>query len=80
MATYTFHVSGMHCASCVVLTESTLKDVPGVKSAKSSLKHNTVEVSGDFGDWSEAQITEQLKQQGKPEAAIPNILKGKLNI
>ena len=60
MATYTFHVSGMHCASCVVLTESTLKDVPGVKSAKSSLKHNTVEVSGDFGDWSEAQITEQL--------------------
>lgn len=26
MKTYTFHVSGMHCQSCVLMTESELKE------------------------------------------------------
>ena len=30
MTTYTFHVNGMHCKACVVLTESELGDVPEV--------------------------------------------------
>ena len=66
MATYTFHVSGMHCASCVVLTESALKDAPGIKSAKSSLKHNTIEVSGDFAGQSASLMAERLNAVLKP--------------
>ncbi|KKU10829.1 MAG: hypothetical protein UX14_C0008G0010 [Parcubacteria group bacterium GW2011_GWF1_45_5] len=38
MKAYTFHVHGMHCKSCVVLTESELNKVPEVSGAKASLK------------------------------------------
>ena len=37
------------------------------------------EVSSDVVEKEKEIYTEQLKQQGKPEAAIPNILKGKLD-
>ena len=46
--TYTFHVKGMHCDACVLLTESELMEVEGVTHAVSSLTTHTIEVSGDF--------------------------------
>lgn len=46
--THTFHVHGMHCASCVVLIESELHDVPEITNAKASLKHRCVEITGIF--------------------------------
>src|SRR5690349_21411681 len=58
--TYTFHVSGMHCASCVLMTESELKDLPSVSRATTSLKKHSVEVVGDFGDKTPAAIAEEL--------------------
>lgn len=45
--THTLHVSGMHCASCVVLTEEALSGVPGVTNVSVSLKDRTVQVTGD---------------------------------
>ncbi|MBI4086736.1 sulfite exporter TauE/SafE family protein [Candidatus Kaiserbacteria bacterium] len=60
MKTYTFHVVGMHCRSCVVLTESELIEHPRVSSAKSTLVTRTVEVCGDFGDAPLASIAEEL--------------------
>ncbi len=50
MKTYTFHVSGMHCKACVGLTESELKQLPEVSSAKANLTSLSVEVTGNFGD------------------------------
>ena len=47
--TYTFHVKGMHCNACILLTESELSEVEGVTRAVSSLATHTVEVTGDFG-------------------------------
>lgn len=47
---YTFHVHGMHCKSCVALTENELRNHPKVSSAKSSLETRTVEIHGDFED------------------------------
>ena len=47
--TYTFHVNGMHCGACVLLSESELAEHPRVVSAKSSLRTHSVEVRGDFG-------------------------------
>jgi uncharacterized protein len=68
MDTYTFHVQGMHCKSCIGLTEGELMDLPEVTHAQSSLKTHTVEVTGEFGDRSPEQIaqflTEPLKRHG----------------
>lgn len=60
MKTYTLHVSGMHCASCPMLVEGELSDLPNVTNAKASLKHHHVEVTGDFGDQTLEQIAEHL--------------------
>lgn len=57
---YTFHVHGMHCNSCVLMTESGLGDLPNITHVKSSLKNHSVEVTGDFGDKTEEQIAEEL--------------------
>ncbi len=65
MKTYTFHIHGMHCKSCVILTESKIGELPQVHKAKSSLKNHSVEVSGDFGDMSEAEIAEVLTESIK---------------
>lgn len=57
---YKFHVHGMHCSSCVIVTESELKESPNVISAKSILKDHSVEIQGNFGDKTEEQIAEEL--------------------
>ncbi len=63
---YTFHVSGMHCASCPMLIEGELSDLPHVTHAKASLKHHYVEVTGDFGEQTLEQVAEQLTVVTKP--------------
>jgi len=62
MKTYKFHIHGMHCNSCVILTETSIAELPQVKKATSSLKNHSVEVIGDFGDMDESQIAELLTQ------------------
>lgn len=66
MKTYTFHVKGMHCSACVVLTENELGDLPEVVSVKSSLAGNTIEVTGDFGDKDPEHITRDLNNILEP--------------
>ncbi len=56
----------MHCASCVVLTESELSDVPEVSRVKASLKHRTVEVTGDFGDKTPEHVAKDLSSILEP--------------
>lgn len=63
---YTFHVHGMHCNSCVILTESEINELPHVESAKSSLKNNLIEIEGNFGDKNPEQIAEELTLILKP--------------
>lgn len=60
MKTYTFHISGMHCQSCVLLTESELLEHAGVTAARSSLKTHSVEVTGEFGDRSPEDVAQEL--------------------
>ncbi|MGB8816039.1 MAG: sulfite exporter TauE/SafE family protein [Minisyncoccia bacterium] len=57
---YIFHVSGMHCKTCVLLTESELKDIPYITSAKTNLYGNTLEVKGNFGNKSQATVADDL--------------------
>ncbi|OHA45833.1 MAG: hypothetical protein A2541_01435 [Candidatus Taylorbacteria bacterium RIFOXYD2_FULL_36_9] len=63
--TYTFQVKGLHCNSCVILTESELKDLPGVISVKTSLKENNLEIVGEFGDKIPEQIINDLNEKLK---------------
>jgi len=57
---YTFHVHGMHCQACVLLTESEIGELPQVTSVKSFLTNHTVEVEGDFGTLTPEQIADML--------------------
>ena len=66
MKTYTFHVNGMHCNACVVLTESELSDVPEVTHVKASLKRFSVEVTGEFGDKEPKHVARDLNEVLKP--------------
>jgi copper chaperone CopZ len=43
MKTYKFHVNGMHCNSCVVLTESELNELQEVSRVRASLSDTSVE-------------------------------------
>ncbi|MBN9098162.1 MAG: heavy-metal-associated domain-containing protein [Pseudonocardia sp.] len=36
--THTFRVEGMHCASCGLLIDETLEDLPGVATSQTSMK------------------------------------------
>ncbi|MBP6904825.1 MAG: sulfite exporter TauE/SafE family protein [Candidatus Pacebacteria bacterium] len=57
---YIFHVHGMHCNACVLMTESALSDLPNITHVTSSLKNHSIEVIGDFGDKTEVEIAEEL--------------------
>jgi len=72
---HTFHVQGMHCGACTLVTESELKDLPNVTQAKSSLENHSVEVTGDFGDKTQEQIAEELTIPLKSYGYIVSVTK-----
>jgi uncharacterized protein len=77
MKTYTFHVNGMHCKSCEVLTERELMELPEVKRARASLGSLSVEVEGDFGDKSPEHVAADLSEALKPHGYSLSLKKGK---
>ena len=60
--TYIFYITGMHCKSCELITESELQDIPYITHVKANLNSHTVKITGDFGSRSEAEIMGQLSQ------------------
>lgn len=56
----------MHCNSCVVLIEGELMEISEIRTAKSSLKNNRVEIGGDFGDKTPKEIAMSLSEVLKP--------------
>jgi uncharacterized protein len=61
--TYTFHVHGMHCKSCVLLTETELAEVSHVQSVHANLANHTVTVSGDFGEMNIDDIAQEFSDR-----------------
>jgi Cu+-exporting ATPase len=50
MSTYTFTVTGMHCASCGMLIDETLEDeVAGVRRSETSVRRGRTIVAVDDG-------------------------------
>lgn len=72
---YKFHVHGMHCNSCVILTESEIGDLPNVVSVKSDLNNNSIEVVGDFGNKTLEQIANELTIPLKPHGYTVSVEK-----
>jgi len=72
---YTFHVHGMHCNACVLMTESELGDLPYITHVKSSLKNHSVEVTGDFGNKTLEQIARELTTPLKPHGYTVSVEK-----
>ncbi|PJE50754.1 MAG: hypothetical protein COV29_03410 [Candidatus Yanofskybacteria bacterium CG10_big_fil_rev_8_21_14_0_10_36_16] len=67
MKTYTFHVSGTHCASCKIFIEDTLSEQSFIKNVQVNLGRETVEIetNSDQDIESLAQIlTEKIKDNG----------------
>lgn len=60
--TYRFHIRGMHCKACELMTESELNEFSFISKVKASLNSNLVEVMGDFGDKTPDQIAEELNK------------------
>ncbi|MBU3668853.1 MAG: hypothetical protein FGM57_02715 [Candidatus Taylorbacteria bacterium] len=79
MKTLTFHVHGMHCNACVLMTENELGDLPNITQVKSSLKNHSVEVTGEFGDKTEVQIAEELTIPLKPHGYTVSVEKNQHN-
>lgn len=77
LQTYTFHVHGMHCNACVVLTESELGGLKEVSSVKASLKTQSVEVTGNFGDKPPEHIAQDLSEALKPHGYTLSLEKQK---
>ncbi|MEK9183789.1 MAG: sulfite exporter TauE/SafE family protein [Patescibacteria group bacterium] len=74
--TYTFHVNGMHCNSCVTLIENELnEEVSEVSHARASLKYFSVEVTGNFGDKEPEHIARDLNEVLKPHGYILSLEK-----
>ena len=67
MKTYTFHLSGTHCASCKIFIEDALNEQSFVKNARVNLKQETVEIETDSDQGPEALtqiLTEKIKSNG----------------
>src|SRR5579884_1322132 len=73
----TFPIKGMHCASCVKVTERALKKVPGVKEAVVNLATEKATVTYDKDNCTPQQLAQSIAKTGytleleeKTEAAI----------
>lgn len=73
--TYTFHVNGMHCNACVLMTESEVGELPYVSRATTNLKHATMTVTGYFGERSQVDLAREFTDILKPHGYTVSIEK-----
>ncbi len=57
---HTFHIHGMHCNSCALMTENKIGSLSNISYVQSNFKNHSMEVVGDFGDRTPEQIAEEL--------------------
>lgn len=74
MKTYTFHVSGTHCASCKILIEDILNDEKDVQKATVNLKHQTVEITTER-EKDPQQFANELTEKTKANGYILSLEK-----
>jgi len=60
----TFPIKGMHCASCIRVTERALKKTPGVKDAVVNLATAKATVEYDSDNCTPEQLAESISKTG----------------
>lgn len=64
MTTKTYHIKGMHCASCSSLIEMTLKKIVGVVSIKANYATETAKISFDETKVSPEELSKKIEPLG----------------
>lgn len=62
--TLSFDVDGMHCASCALLIDEVLEDLPGVSASRTSRPQGRSDVDVTDDQVSQAQIIEAIEELG----------------
>lgn len=62
--THTFRVDGMHYASCSMLIDETLEDLPGVATSHTSVKNARTTVELDTTATTTEQVTAAITELG----------------
>lgn len=66
MTTRIYHVTGMHCASCGLLLDDTLEDLPGVVSSSTDVRAARTVVDGTVDDAEIVAAITSLGYQARP--------------
>lgn len=62
--TYTFRVEGMHCASCGLLIDDTLTDLPGVRRSDTTVRTGVCTVDVHAGHCSPEGVISTIGELG----------------
>lgn len=71
ISTHTFRVQGMHCASCALLIDDALADLPGVRGARTRVKAGLSTVELDLTQSQPEDVISAIEQLGYHAAPIP---------
>ncbi len=63
-STYTFRVDGMHCASCSMLIDDTVQDLPGVVTSTTSYKQQLTAVHIAIGGATPDEVAAAIADLG----------------
>jgi copper chaperone CopZ len=72
MATVTMRVEGMHCASCALLIDDALEDVPGVLRAETRLRQGRTTVEVDPDQCRPEQLVAAVADAGYTAHVVPS--------
>jgi copper chaperone len=64
MTTISMRVEGMHCASCGLLIDDTLEDLPGVLAAETRIRERRTTVQIDPDRCTPAQLVAAVAEAG----------------
>ncbi|MGH3329309.1 MAG: heavy-metal-associated domain-containing protein [Streptomycetales bacterium] len=62
--TYSFRIEGMHCASCAMLIDDALEDLPGVHHTQTTTKHQLSTVGLDTSRNSPDDVVSAIEDLG----------------
>lgn len=62
--TITLRISGMHCASCGMLIDETIHDLPGISESRTDVRLGTTTVTYDPGQATPEQIQDAIVEAG----------------
>ncbi|MGH3821242.1 MAG: heavy-metal-associated domain-containing protein [Pseudonocardiaceae bacterium] len=64
ISTLTFRVEGMHCASCALLIDDTLADLPGVRDTRTRVKTRLSAVTLDLTQSRPEDVISAIEELG----------------